>query len=110
MTEQMVETVRHATTDHQQLITVAVLSSVCSWGLVEASKSALLGWRRKVGRSGSRPWWYQSIVRLMSVGFGAGCGSILCPPPLGAVAGACGGALSATIVRTVKGWIRNHGS
>lgn len=77
-----------------EILKVAALAAVCSWGLIEAIKPNI----KKLAPDS----WARTGVRLAALIIGAGLGFCMKCDPMGAAAGASGAALSSLIVAAIR--------
>ena len=90
-----------------QLLKTAGLAAPCAWFITEVGKSAV----RRLWKSGTdRRFWYENLVRLISVVSGGGAGYLLEASAEGLLAGVAGGVFASTIVFTIKRYIKGLGA
>ena len=86
-----------------QLMKTAGLAAPCAWFVTELGKSAV----RRLWKDGSdKRFWYESLVRLISVSSGGAAGYLLEASAEGLLAGIAGGVFASTIVFTLKKYIK----
>ena len=89
-----------------QLLKTAGLAAPCAWFITEIGKSVV----RRLWKAGTdRRFWYENLVRLISVSSGGAAGYLLESSPDGLLAGLAGGVFASTIVFTIKKYIKGLG-
>src|SRR5262245_31345439 len=84
---------------------VVVGAAVVAWGLTAALKLGLRGYLN-AHAGATTPWYWDAGLRLFSLLAGTAVGALAMFDAVGAILGACGGAMSALIVWLVKRRIR----
>jgi len=102
----------HSLPSAQSIALIACLSAVIAWGVVQAFKQGVTGYRKAKKKPGS-PWWLSSALRAMSIIIGALAGWLLFDPMgatgvdyWGLAIGGSGGALATIIVQQIKSRIK----
>jgi len=94
------------------IITVACITAVCVWALVQVFKTLIRGWMKS--KKKEEPWWYSGTLRLTAIILGGIAGSALYGSlggigsgwPWGTLIGCGAGALSAILVAVIKARLR----